>query len=109
MRNSFTQLEFNSINELPNHNEFFIKPEDQNLREYLMNSSNLQLVFPNTSINARNTLPKAKHKLSFVIVNIHHSIQENEVKDNLLNNNALNVIKVFRITSRANETDSRDD
>ena len=66
-----------------------------------MNASNLQLVFPNTSINARNTLPKAKPKTSFVIVNVHQSIQENEVREELLNNNAMNVIKVLRITSRA--------
>ena len=79
----------------------FIQPEDQTTRECVMNASNLQLVFPNTSINARNTLPKVKSKPSFVIVNIHQSIQENEVKEELLNNNAMNVIKVLRITSRA--------
>ena len=66
-----------------------------------MNASNLQLVFPNTSVNARNTLPKAKTKPSFVIANVHHSIQEKEVKEEFLNINALNVIKVLRITSRA--------
>ena len=66
-----------------------------------MNASNLQLVFPNTSINARNTLPKAKSKPSFVNVNVHQSIQENQVKEELLNNNAMNVIKVLQISSRA--------
>ena len=94
MRNNFPQL-------APNNNDFFIQPEDQTTRECLMNASNLQLVFPNTSINARNTLPKAKSKPSFVIVNVHQSIQENEVKEELLNNNAMNLIKVLRITSRA--------
>ena len=51
----------------------------------------------------RNTLPKAKSKPSFVIVNVHQSIQENEVREELLNNNAMNMIKVLRITSRATE------
>ena len=101
MRNNFPQLKINCIRELPNNNDFFIQPEDQTTSECLMNASNLQLVFPNTSINARNTLPKAKYKPSFVIVNVHQSIQENEVKEELLNNNAMNVIKVLRITSRA--------
>ena len=66
-----------------------------------MNTSNLKLVFPNTSVNARNSLPKAKTKPSFVIVNVHHSLQEYEVKEEILNNNAMNVIKVLLITSRA--------
>ena len=44
---------------------------------------------------------KAKAKHSFVIANVHYSIQENEVKEELLNNNAMNAIKVLRITSRA--------
>ena len=101
MRNNFPQLKINCIRELPNNNDFFIRPEDQTTRECLMNASNLQLVFPNTSINARNTLPKTKSKPSFVIENVHQSIQENEVKEELLNNNAMNVIKVLRITSRA--------
>ena len=101
MRNNFPQLKINCIRELPNNNDFFIQPEDQTTRECLMIASNLQLVFPNTSINARNTLPKAKSKPNFVIVNVHQSIQKNEVKVELLNNNAMNVIKVLRITSRA--------
>ena len=45
----------------------------------------------------------AKSRPSFVIVNVHHSIQENKLKEELLNNKAINVIKVFRITSRATE------
>ena len=101
MRNSFPQIKINCIRELPNNNDFFILHGDQSSREWLMNASNLQLVFPNTSVKARNTLPKAESKPSFVIVNVHHSIQENEVKKELLNNNAMNVIKVLRITSRA--------
>ena len=101
MRNNFPQLKINCIRELPNNNDSFIQPEDQTTRECLMNASNLQLVFPNTSIDARNTLPKTKSKPSFVIVNVHQSIQENEVNEEFLNNNAMNVIKVLRITSRA--------
>ena len=101
MRNSFPQLKINCIRELPNNFDFFIQPEDQSSRQCLMNASNLQHVFPNTSVNARNSLPKAKSKLSFVITNVHHSIKENEVREELLNNNAMNVIKVLRITSRA--------
>ena len=56
---------------------------------------------PNAKVNARNTLPKPKTKPSFVIVNVHHSITEDEVKEELLNNNAMIVTKVSRITSRA--------
>ena len=93
----------NCIRELLNNNDFLIRPEDQSSRECPMNDSNLQLVFPNTFTKARNTLPKANSKPSFVIVNAHHSIQENKVKEKLLNNNAMNVIKVLRITSRGTE------
>ena len=57
--------------------------------------------FPNAKVNARNTLPKPKTKPSFVIVNVRHSITEDEVKEELLNNNAINATKVSRITSRA--------
>ena len=52
-------------------------------------------------MNTRNTLPKTKSKPSFVIVNVHHSIQENEIEEELLNNNGMNVVKVSRIMSRA--------
>ena len=38
---------------------------------------------------------------SFVIVNVHHSLQENEVKEELLNNSAMNVIQVHQIVSTA--------
>ena len=62
---------------------------------------NLTQAFPNAAVNARNTLPKPKTKPSFVIVNVHHSISVDEIKVELLNNNAMNVNKVTRITSRA--------
>ena len=41
-----------------------------------MSNPNLQQVQVFTNANARNTLPKAKSKRSFVLVNVHHSIQE---------------------------------
>ena len=45
-----------------------------------MLSLNLNKAFPNANVNARNTLPRPKTKPSFVIVNVHHSITEDEVK-----------------------------
>ena len=62
-----------------------------------MSSTNLQQVFP--IVNARNTLPKAKSKPSFVIVNVHYSIQEDEIKEELLSMSGVNV-KMSRIISR---------
>ena len=90
MRNSFLQLKTNCIRELSNNNYFFIQPEDQSSIECPMNASNLQLVFPDTSFNARNTLPKAKSKPTSVILTVHPSIQEYEVKEELLDTNAVN-------------------
>ena len=66
-----------------------------------MSSINLQQVFPNAIVNAINTLLKAKSKPSFVIVNVHHSIQEDEIKEELLSNSRMNVVKVSMIVSRA--------
>ena len=66
-----------------------------------MSNTNLQQIFPNANVNTRNTLPKAKSKSSFVIVNVHLSIQENEIKEELLSNNGMHVVKVSRIISRA--------
>ena len=81
MQNSFAQLKIFCIRELPNNKDFFIQPEYQNSREFLMNASNLQLVFPNTSIKARNTLPKAKTKPSILIINDHHIMQKKRRKN----------------------------
>ena len=100
MRIGFPQLKMFSIRELPNNNDFITPPEDQSSRECLMNASYLQLVFPNTTFNAINTPPKAKSKPSFVVVNVHHGMPKNEVKEELLGNNNMNVINVLRITSR---------
>ena len=53
-------------------------------------------------INPNDVLIRKIHwKPSFVIVNVHHSIQENEIKEELLSNNGMNVVKVSRIISRA--------
>ena len=101
IRSKFPAVKIKQIRELRNNTDFFIQPEDLTSRECLMLSLNLNQAFPNAKMNARNTLPKPKTKPSFVIVNVHHSITEDEVKEELLNNNAMNVTKVSRITSRA--------
>ena len=66
-----------------------------------MSSINLQQVFPNANVNTRNTMPKAKSKPSLLIVNVHHRIQEDEIKKWFLSNNGMNVVKVSNIRSRA--------
>ena len=100
-KNSFLQLKINGIREFPK-TDIFIQPEDdKSSRDCLMNAANRHNVLPNISINARNTLSKPESKPSFVIVTVHHSIQENEVKEELLSNKPMNVIKVLQITSRA--------
>ena len=66
-----------------------------------MSNTNLQQVFLKANVNTRTTLPKAKSKPSFFVVNVHHSIHENEIKEELLSNNGMNVVKVSRIISRA--------
>ena len=66
-----------------------------------MLSLNLNQSFPNAKPNVRNTLHEPKTKPSSVIANVHHSITEDEVKEELLNNNAMNVTKATRITSQA--------
>ena len=86
---------------MPNSFDFFIQPENKASRDSLMSSINLQQVFPNPIVNARITLPKTKSKPSFVIVNGHHSLQEDEIKEELLSNKGMNVVKVTRIISRA--------
>ena len=86
---------------MKNNTDFFIQPEDLASRECLMLTINLTQAFPNATLNIRNTLPKPKTKRSFVIVNVHHSISEDEIKAELLNNNAMNVSKTTQITRRA--------
>ena len=67
-----------------------------------MSNTNLQQVFPNANVNTRNTLPKTKSKPSFFYSQCaSHSIQENEIKEELLSNNGMNVVKLSRIISRA--------
>ena len=102
IRSKFPAVKIKQKRELRNNTDFFIQPEDLASRECLMLSLNLNQAFPNAKVNARNTLPKPKTKPSFVIVvNVHHSITEDEVKEELLNNNAINATEVSRITSRA--------
>ena len=102
MKTKFPQLKMQRIRELPNSSDFFIQPENKASRDSLMSNTNLQQVFPNANVNTRNTLPKTKSKPNFVIVNVHHSIQKkNEIKEELLSNNGMNVVKVSRIIRRA--------
>ena len=100
MKTKLPQLKIQRIRELPN-SDFFIQPESKASRDSLMSNTNLQQLFLNANVNTRNTLPKRKSKPSFVIVNMHHSIQENEIKEELLSNNGMNVVKVSRIISRS--------
>ena len=100
MKTIFPQLKIQRIRELPISSQFFIQPENKASRDILMSNPNLQQVFPNAIVNTRNTLPKATSKPSFVIVNV-HSIQENEIKEELLSNNRMNEVKVSRIIGRA--------
>ena len=101
MKTKFPQLKIQRIRELTNSSDFFIQPENKASRDSLMSNTNLQQVFPNANVNTRNTLPKTKSKPSFDIVNVNHSIQENEIKEELLSNNGMNVVEVSRIISRA--------
>ena len=100
-RSNFPAVKIKQIRELKNNTYFFIQPEDPISRECLMLSLNLNQGFPNAKVNARNTIPEPKTQLCFAIVNVLCSITEDEVKEYLLYNNALNVTKVSRITSRA--------
>ena len=102
MKKKFPQLKIQRIRELPNSSDFFIQPENKASRDSLMSNTNLQQVFPNANVITRNTLPKAESKSSFVTVNVHHTIQENEIKEELLSNNGIDVVKVSRFISRAN-------
>ena len=101
MKTKFPQLKKQRIRELPNSSDFFIQPENNASRDSLMSNTNLQQVFANANVNTRNTLPKTKSKPSFVVVIVHHSIQENKIKEELLSSNGMNVVKVSRNISRA--------
>ena len=70
MKTKFPQLKIQRISDLPNSFDFFIQPENKASRESLMSSINLQQLIPNAIVIARNTLPKAKFKPNFVIVNV---------------------------------------
>ena len=100
MKTKIPQLNLELVGKFPFSFNFFIQPKNKASRDSLMSSINLQQVLPNAIVNARNVLPKAKSKTSFVIVNVHHSIQEDEMKEEQLRNNGMNVTKVSKITSR---------
>ena len=77
------QLKIQRIRELPNSFDFFIQLEIVKAsRDSLMSNTSRQQVFQNAYVNTRNTVQNAKSKPSFVIVNVHHSIQEIEIKRN---------------------------
>ena len=59
-----------------------------------MLSSILTPVFQNTTADALNTLHMPKSQQSFVMVNVHHSSRVEEIKQELLNNNSMNVTKI---------------
>ena len=71
------------LRELKNNTDFFIQPEDLASRECLWLPLHLNQAFPNTKLNARNTIPKPKTKPSFVNVNVQHSITQDEVRKEL--------------------------
>ena len=100
MKSNFPAVKIKQMRELKNNTDFFIQPEDLATREWLMLSLNLNQAVQIAEVNARNTLPKPKTKPSFVVVNVHHNITEDEVKEELLTN-GMDVTKVSRITSRA--------
>ena len=62
-----------------------------------MLSQNLNQAFANAKVKARNTLSNPTTKPSFAIVNVHHSIFDNEVNEELLNNKAKIVTYVSQI------------
>ena len=99
IRSKFPALKIKQVRELRINTDFFIQSEDLISRECLMLSLNLNQASPNAKLNAGNTLPKPNTKPSFVIVNVHHSITEDEVKEELLNNNTINATKGSRITN----------
>ena len=83
----FPQLKLQRIRELPNSFDVFIQLENKSSTDSLMSGINLQQVFPKAKENELNILPRTKSKPSFVIVNVHHSIQEDEKREELLSKN----------------------
>ena len=100
-KSNFLATKIKQMRKLKNKTDFFIQPEDLGSRECLILPLNINQACPNAKVNARNTLPKAKTKPCFFLVNFHHSITEDVVKKEHLNNIGMNVNKVSRITSRA--------
>ena len=101
-KTKFPQLKIQRIRELRNSFGFFIQPENKASRDSLLSSINRQQAFLNANVSARKTLPTAKYKPDFVIINVHHIIQEDKIKEELLSNNGMNIVKVSKIISPAN-------
>ena len=93
IKSHFPAVKIKKIRELKNKIDFLIQPEEFASSECLMLSLNLNQAFPNSKENARNRLPKPKSRPSFVIANVYHSLTEDEVKEDFLNNNGRNVNK----------------
>ena len=100
-KTKFSQLKIQRIRELPNSFDFFIQPENKASIDSLLSSINLQQAFPNANVNARKTLPTAKYRPGFVIINVHHIIQEDKIKEELLSNNGMNIVKLSKNISPA--------
>ena len=100
IRSNLPEVKIKHIRKLKNNRDI-VQPEVLASRECLMRTVNPTQAFPNVAVSARNTLPKPKTKPSFVIVNVRHSISVDEIKVELLNNNAMNFYKVKRIKSQA--------
>ena len=101
VKSNFPAVKIKQMRELKNNTDFFIQQEDLASRKCQMLPLNLNQAFPNAKVNARNNFPKTKTKPIFVIVNVHHSITEDEVKEELRTNNGMDVAEMSRITSRA--------
>ena len=88
------------IREHKNETVFCIQSEHSASRDCLMLPSNPQGALHNATLNARNAIPKSKSLVGLVIVNVHHSKKESEIKWELLKNKTKDVIKVTRIIGR---------
>ena len=65
MKTKLPQLKIQRIRELPNSFDFFIQPENEASRASLVSSINLQPVFTNGAVNARNAMPKPNPNQAF--------------------------------------------
>lgn len=101
IKSFFPSLKIKFTKELRNPNEILIQPEDENTRLKLMKLETLKTAFPDAAVQVRKPLNKQKPKPSFVIVNVQHSIKEEDIKNELQLNNRINATAVKRVVSRA--------